>query len=109
MAAMERAARTLVDAGAGAVLVKGGHLPGPATLDVLLDAGEVHVFRHRRLDARHTHGTGCTLSAAIVAHLALGGALVDAVSRSLDFVHSAIASAPRLGAGTGPLNHFAED
>ncbi len=105
--AMERAARALVAAGAGAALVKGGHLPGSATLDVLLDAGEIHIFRHRRLDTRHSHGTGCTLSAAIVAHLALGATLVDAVSRSLDFVHSAIATAPRLGGGTGPLNHFA--
>ena len=105
--AMERAARAFVAAGAKNALITGGHLTGPEVVDVLYDGARTHSFRHQRLTTPHTHGSGCTLSAAITAHLALGCPLVDAVSRSLDFVHAAIADAPRLGAGSGPLNHFA--
>ena len=104
--AMERAARLLVERGAAAALVKGGHLAGAEAVDVLFD-GEVHHYRHRRIETTSTHGTGCTLSSAITAHLALGHPLRDAVARSLDFVHRAIATAPGLGGGHGPLNHFA--
>jgi len=107
-ASMEVAARMLVDFGAAAALVKGGHLPGAETVDVLHDSvGGVRHYRHPRIDTRHTHGTGCTLSAAITAHLALGYRLPDAVGIALDYVHRAIATAPGLGAGHGPLNHWA--
>jgi hydroxymethylpyrimidine/phosphomethylpyrimidine kinase len=107
-AAMLDAARTLVDQhGAEAALVKGGHLTGHDAVDVLWADGRAHTFRHARIATRSTHGTGCTLSAAVAAHLAQGQALVDAVRASLDFVHRAIATAPGLGAGHGPLNHFA--
>ena len=68
---LHRAARRLVELGARAVLVKGGHLEGPA-IDVLWDGRQVTELRAERIDSRHTHGTGCTLSAAIAAHLALG-------------------------------------
>jgi hydroxymethylpyrimidine/phosphomethylpyrimidine kinase len=104
--AMRRAARQLVELGAGAALVKGGHLPGDEAVDVLFD-GILREYRHPRIDTRSTHGTGCTLSSAITAHLALGVELEEAVARSLDFVHEAIRTAPGLGAGHGPLNHFA--
>ena len=104
--AMERAARILVERGAAAALVKGGHLTGAETVDVLFD-GTLHHFRHPRIETTSTHGTGCTLSSAIAAHLALGHGLRDAVERSLDFVHRAIATAPGLGEGHGPLNHWA--
>jgi len=109
VADQERAARRLVEEGAGAALVKGGHVAGDEVVDVLFDAatGLLRTFRHRRIDSRHTHGTGCTLSAAIAAHLALGLPLERAVETSLDYVHRAIAGAPGLGAGRGPLNHFA--
>lgn len=105
----ERAARRLVDEGARAALVKGGHVDGDDVVDVLYDGDRraARIFRHRRIDTRHTHGTGCTLSAAIAAHLALGLPLERAVETSLDFVHRAIAGAPGLGTGRGPLNHFA--
>jgi hydroxymethylpyrimidine/phosphomethylpyrimidine kinase len=107
-AAMARAARRFVDDfGAEAALVKGGHLPGGETVDVLWVDGTLHAFRHPRLATRSTHGTGCTLSAAITAQLAMGRPLVEAVREALDFVHRAIATAPGLGAGHGPLNHFA--
>jgi hydroxymethylpyrimidine/phosphomethylpyrimidine kinase len=107
VAAMVRAARRLVEDGAGAALVKGGHLPGSELVDVFCDGHEVRLFRHSRIDTPHTHGTGCTLSAAITAHLALGHPLAAAVEHSLDYLHRAIETAPGLGRGRGPVNHFA--
>jgi hydroxymethylpyrimidine/phosphomethylpyrimidine kinase len=107
VATMERAARALVARGARAALVKGGHLDDPESIDVLFDGTEMRTFRHPRIQTPHTHGTGCTLSAAITAQLALGAPLSSAVERSLDWLHEAIASAPGLGGGHGPLNHFA--
>lgn len=107
VSAMESAARELVDTlGARAALVKGGHLAGGDLVDVLYD-GEMHRFHHQRIETTSTHGTGCTLSSAIAAQLALGVALGEAVRVALDFVHRAIAGAPRLGSGHGPLNHWA--
>ena len=104
---MEAAGRALVAMGARAALVKGGHLDNTATLvDVLVHQGTVRRFTHERIDTTSTHGTGCTLSAAITAGLALGRPLEQAVRDALDFVHRAIAAAPGLGTGHGPLNHF---
>ena len=105
--AMERAARRLVEDGARAALVKGGHLSGQDVVDLLYDGRELRAFRHSRIDTQSTHGTGCTLSAAITAQLALGTPLSLAVERAIEFVHAAIATAPGLGSGHGPLNHFA--
>jgi hydroxymethylpyrimidine/phosphomethylpyrimidine kinase len=102
---MERAATTLLRFGAGAVLVKGGHLSTSEIIDVLATPSGVRRFSHPRIETTSTHGTGCTLSAAITAGLALGRPLEDAVAAGLDFVHRAIAAAPNLGAGFGPLNH----
>jgi len=109
---MERAGRALLKLGAQAALVKGGHLPreeegeGDEIVDVLVMDGAVRRFTHTRLDTTSTHGTGCTLSAAISAGLAHGRPLERAVEDALDFVHRAIAAAPGLGHGHGPLNHF---
>lgn len=103
---MEDAARRLVAAGAGAALVKGGHLVGDAVVDLLYDGVHVHAYRRARLDTRSTHGTGCTLSAAVAAGLARGAALHTAVESALDYVYRAIAGAPGLGRGNGPLNHL---
>jgi hydroxymethylpyrimidine/phosphomethylpyrimidine kinase len=107
---MARAAETIVnEMGAKAVLIKGGHLASAdRVVDILYD-GNVRAFRSQRLDARNTHGTGCTLSAAITAQLAKGESLHAAVRRAIDYVHNAIATAPGLGSGHGPLNHLAED
>jgi hydroxymethylpyrimidine/phosphomethylpyrimidine kinase len=105
VAAMERAGGALVAAGAAAALVKGGHLAGDQLTDVLVTRAGVRRFTHRRIPTRSTHGTGCTLSAAITAGLALGRPLEQAVADALDFVQRAIAAAPALGAGAGPLNH----
>jgi hydroxymethylpyrimidine/phosphomethylpyrimidine kinase len=105
---MERAARALVKMGARAALVKGGHLSGEGgeVVDVLATGGSVRRFAHPRLDTTSTHGTGCTLSAAVAAGFALGRPLDRAVPDALDFVHRAMAAAPGLGRGHGPLNHF---
>jgi hydroxymethylpyrimidine/phosphomethylpyrimidine kinase len=108
--AMARAAEKIVsEMGAQAVLLKGGHLTsGERVVDILYD-GDVRAFRGQRLDTTSTHGTGCTLSAAITAQLAKGESLHASVRRSIQYVHNAIASAPGLGSGHGPLNHLAED
>jgi hydroxymethylpyrimidine/phosphomethylpyrimidine kinase len=107
---MARAAEKIVsEMGAQAVLLQGGHLKsGDRVVDVLYD-GNVRTFRGQRLETTSTHGTGCTLSAAITAQLAKGESLHAAVRRSIHYVHNAIASAPGLGSGHGPLNHLAED
>ena len=105
-AGMDRAARALVDAGAGAALVKGGHLDGDRVSDVLWIGSERHVFEGARIDTVHTHGTGCTLASAIAARLALGDPLAGAVEQANAYVRRAIASAPGLGRGHGPLDHF---
>lgn len=102
---MKAAARALVEMGAGAALVKGGHLAGDA-VDVLWTGEEEHLFRRERIDTAHTHGTGCTLSAAVAAGLAQGYDVVTAVARATRFVGRAIAAAPGLGHGRGPVNHF---
>jgi hydroxymethylpyrimidine/phosphomethylpyrimidine kinase len=103
---MHDAARALVDAGARAALVKGGHLPGDVLIDVLYDGRTFDAWEHPRLNTRNTHGTGCTLSAAVTAGLASGRSVRDAVADALDYVRRAIAQAPGLGKGEhGPLNH----
>jgi len=107
VAQMERAGRALVLLGADAALVKGGHLDADEIVDVLATPTEVRRFTHPRLATSSTHGTGCTLSAAVTAGLALGRPLERAVTAALDFVHRAMATAPGLGSGHGPLNHFA--
>ena len=101
---MRRAARVMREMGARAVLVKGGHLPGQA-LDVLDDEGRVETFRAARIETTSTHGTGCTLAAAVAACLARGMNLADAVGAAKRFVTDAIRHAPGIGHGHGPVNH----
>ena len=102
---MAAAAERLVELGAAAALVTGGHLDGDA-IDLLWDGHDQRLWRRPRVETRHTHGTGCTLSAAIAAGLANGQALVESVDRAARFIGRAIAAAPRLGHGRGPVNHF---
>jgi hydroxymethylpyrimidine/phosphomethylpyrimidine kinase len=104
---MKDAARHLQGLGARNVLIKGGHLNGPA-LDLLLASdGQFHEFSSGRIDTPNTHGTGCTYSAAITAGLAKGIPLPIAISRAKQYVTEAIRTNPHLGHGHGPLNHFA--
>ena len=102
---MERAGRALLEVGAQAALVKGGHLASDILTDVLVTKDRVRHFAHPRVATSSTHGTGCTLSAAVTAGLALGRDLETSVADALDFVARAIASAPGLGGGHGPLDH----
>jgi hydroxymethylpyrimidine/phosphomethylpyrimidine kinase len=106
---MEAAGRRLVELGANAALIKGGHFPGDTVVDVLVlgDERAARQFRRPRIDSTSTHGTGCTLSSAVAAGLARGRDLERSVYDALQFVHRAIATAPGLGTGHGPLNHFA--
>ena len=105
---MGRAAELIAGMGARAVLIKGGHVSDGdgGVVDLLYD-GDFTEYRHARIETMSTHGTGCTLSAAITAGLANGETLRDAIKLATDFVHEAIRTAPNLGSGHGPLNHFA--
>ena len=104
---MESAGRKLLDMGTEAVLVKGGHLEKSGEIvDVLITHADTHPFVHPRLESMSTHGTGCTLSAAITADLARGTHLLSAVENAIHFVHRAIEQAPQIGKGYGPLSHF---
>jgi hydroxymethylpyrimidine/phosphomethylpyrimidine kinase len=99
------AARALARRGP-AVLVKGGHGAGEELLDLLFAAGRFHAFRHARIATSSTHGTGCTLSAAIACRLAEGQPLSRAVESGIDYLRGALASAFPLGHGHGPVHHF---
>ncbi len=105
VAAMKRAAETLLRLGCRAVLLKGGHLPGDTVTDVLATASGFRTWESARIATRHTHGTGCTLASAIAAGIAQGMAIEAAVDRARDYVLKAIAGAPGFGRGHGPLDH----
>ena len=89
-----------------AVLAKGGHAEGDEVVDLLWEGGRLHRFRGERLDARSSHGTGCTLSSAIAARLAAGETLARAVEGAITWLRGALAAAYPLGSGTGPVNHL---
>jgi hydroxymethylpyrimidine/phosphomethylpyrimidine kinase len=91
--------------GADAVLLKGGHLDGQRVVDLLITAADAVRFEDARIDTRSTHGTGCTLASAIAAGLAQGLDVARAVARARAYVRAALASAPGLGGGHGPLDH----
>ena len=100
-----RAGEALLALGARAVLMKGGHLHGERVTDLLLTPEGETLFESARLETRHTHGTGCTLASACAAGLAQGLTLEAAVARAWAYVQEAIARAPGLGRGHGPLDH----
>ncbi|MBF0477065.1 MAG: bifunctional hydroxymethylpyrimidine kinase/phosphomethylpyrimidine kinase, partial [Deltaproteobacteria bacterium] len=103
---MKEAARRIFDLGPQAVLVKGGHLAGDC-LDLLFDGRDFYEYFSARIDTTRTHGTGCTFSAALVTYLAQGKALPQAVDAAKKFITLAIKSAPDIGHGFGPTNHYA--
>ena len=104
---MREAAQRIASFGPQAVLIKGGHLDGIA-IDILYHAGEMLEFAAERVETRHTHGTGCTYSAAITAFLARRMSIPEAVANAKRFITQAIRTAPGIGAGAGPLNHWAD-
>ena len=103
--ALEEAARAIAGMGAKAVLITGGHLVSDAT-DLLFTEGRFESYAGKRIETRHTHGTGCTYSAAITAELAKGAELTEAVAAAKRFIARAIETNPALGHGYGPVNHF---
>jgi len=105
LAEMRAAGQSLLRFGSRAVLMKGGHLPGEIVTDILVTAAGTRVWESPRIHSRHTHGTGCTLASAIAAGLAQGFDIEGAVNRAHAYVQRAIASAPGLGRGHGPLDH----
>jgi len=107
------AARRIQEMGAAAVIITGGHEPNPGTpsravVDLLLDGDTFSEFQTPRIVSVHTHGTGCTFASAVAAGLALGHSLPDAAARAQQYVSGAIAHAPGIGHGRGPLDHFWE-
>ena len=104
---MKTAAERIFSLGAGAVLVKGGHLPKthPAT-DVFFDGEKFRELAAERVETENTHGTGCTLSAAVCAFLAKGMPLEDSVRNSKTFITNAVRNSLEMGKGRGPLDHF---
>lgn len=102
---MQEAARQIIAMGARAVVVKGGHLSGPAS-DLLYDGNDFTRFTSERFNTINTHGTGCTFASAAAAGLAQGKSLWDAVAQAKDFVTEAIRNSYPLGHGHGPVHHF---
>lgn len=102
---LRRAGERLLKAGAGAVLMKGGHVAGDRVVDVLMTPYGETGFEAERIATRHTHGTGCTLASACATGLAQGLSVEAAVARAWAYVQEAIARAPGFGAGHGPLDH----
>jgi hydroxymethylpyrimidine/phosphomethylpyrimidine kinase len=102
---MERAAKTLLDFGARSVLIKGGHLEGDP-IDLYVGSRCQMRFPAPRIDTPHTHGTGCTYSAAVTAGIARGLPMVQAIQEAKLFVNQAIRTNPGVGHGSGPLNHW---
>ena len=104
--AMRAAARAILGMGPRAVIVKGGHLPGSESVDLLVYAGGEQRLAAARLDVPHTHGTGCTFAAAIAARLALGDSLDEAARLAKEYVTGAMRHGIDVGKGHQPLNHF---
>jgi hydroxymethylpyrimidine/phosphomethylpyrimidine kinase len=100
------AAKLILALGPSAVIIKGGHLGSAAIVDLLYDGHRFQEFGIDRVAGRNTHGTGCAFAAALAAHLALGHSLADAVPDVQRYIAGAIARAPNLGRGHGPMDHF---
>lgn len=103
---MREAGRRILALGPAAVIVKGGHLPGPDIIDVLIEQDRVAELAGPRLDGPYTHGTGCTFAAALAAHLAAGASVEEAARGAKTYVADAMREGIPLGAGHRPLDHF---
>jgi hydroxymethylpyrimidine/phosphomethylpyrimidine kinase len=102
---LRRAGEALLELGAHAVLMKGGHVDGERVVDLLITRQGETAFEGGRIQTRHTHGTGCTLASACATGLAQGLSLTESVARAWNYVHEAMLRAPGFGAGHGPLDH----
>ena len=102
---MEKAAIEIYKMGPKNVLIKGGHLEEDA-IDVLFDGEKIELFKGRRINTKNTHGTGCTLSSAIAANIALGYGVKESVRKAKEYINIAIEHSLEIGKGVGPTNHF---
>ena len=100
------AAKVIQEYGCQSVLVKGGHLSGEKSIDILYADGTFTLFEAERIKTKNTHGTGCTYSAAIATHLGLGKDLVATIQSAKDYITNAIRHSLDIGGGHGPTNHF---
>ena len=103
---MERAGNTILSLGARAVLITGGDRDSSLATDLLVDDQGATIFSTERIGSKDTHGTGCTFASALACLLATGRTLRDSVPIAKDYIRLAVLSAPGLGKGNGPLNHF---
>jgi hydroxymethylpyrimidine/phosphomethylpyrimidine kinase len=103
---MREAGRRILELGPRVVLVKGGHLGGPESIDIACTKDHIVELRGPRIETPHTHGTGCTLASAIAANLARGIPDLEAIAAAREYVEGAIRNAPGIGKGHGPLAHF---
>jgi hydroxymethylpyrimidine/phosphomethylpyrimidine kinase len=108
-ASAERAARAILELGPRAVLVKGGDANAASATDLLVDRSGTAVYRSPKMRSRATHGTGCTLASALACLLAHGRTMRESVPTAKRYICEAIATAPDIGAGQGPLNHFPKE
>ncbi|WP_420137698.1 bifunctional hydroxymethylpyrimidine kinase/phosphomethylpyrimidine kinase [Sphingomonas sp.] len=105
-AGMAKAGQALAARHRCAILAKGGHMAGAEVVDLLIEAdGAITRWSGSKIETRHSHGTGCTLSSAIATGLGAGRPLIDAVAAARDYVRAALLAAPGLGAGHGPMGH----
>ena len=103
---MRAAAEAICRMGARKVVIKGGHLGGDRSVDVVFDGEQLHRLDHARISTPHTHGTGCTFSSAIAAYLARGFSFLEAVHAAKAYISGAITHALAIGKGHGPTHHF---
>lgn len=105
----EQAARSILASGARAVLIKGGDVDAVSATDLLVDAAGSVFYRAPKAQSRNTHGTGCTFASAVACMLARGATVRESIAIAKDYIRRAISTAPNLGQGNGPLNHFPAD
>ncbi len=103
---MISAGKKLLKIGAKNVLIKGGHLKSKHTYDILLEKNKIFIFKNKKINSRHTHGTGCTLSSAIATYYSCGKSLKKSCEKAIKYVNQSISNAPRYGKGHGPINHL---
>ncbi|MDY6825049.1 MAG: bifunctional hydroxymethylpyrimidine kinase/phosphomethylpyrimidine kinase [Thermodesulfobacteriota bacterium] len=103
---MKAAAEAMIGLGAARAVIKGGHIEGTEAVDVFYDGKTFETLSRPRIDTRNTHGTGCTFSSALAANRALGRGFFESANRAKDYITRAIAQAPSIGKGSGPLNHM---
>ena len=103
---MIKAAKKIINMGAKNVLLKGGHLKNKMIFDILVSKKKIKIFQKRKINTRHTHGTGCTLSSALATCLSQKKSMLKSCNISLNYVDKAILTAPNYGKGFGPLNHL---